>query len=243
MAATSAYGRIRRVYHMSGRLFDEGCAGPLDVLVLGPPMGLKEVAGALAGMRRRHAASVQYVESVEWARDVAADPLAPLGDRWLHVQAVAARAADVALVLPREMRGLLVAAAWLHDLGYAPQLVDSGFHPIDGGQYLLGQEPADLAGLVAHHSCSHIEAEERGLSGRLAPFLEGPPPVARALTYCDMTTGPAGEAFTLEQRLEEIESRYGSGHVVVSSVRRARPCLEDAVEETERLIALLSPRR
>ncbi len=191
--------------------------------------------------RRRHAASVQYVESVEWARDVAADLLAPLGDRWLHVQAVAARAADVALVLPREMRGLLVAAAWLHDLGYAPQLVDSGFHPIDGGQYLLGQEPADLAGVVAHHSCSHIEAEERGLSGRLAPFLEGPPPVARALTYCDMTTGPAGEAFTLEQRLEEIESRYGSGHVVVSSIRRARPCLEDAVEETERLLAVAQP--
>ena len=30
----------------------------------------------------------------------------------------------------------LVAAAWLHDIGYAPELVETGFHPLDGARYL-----------------------------------------------------------------------------------------------------------
>lgn len=33
-------------------------------------------------------------------------------------------------------RDLLVAAAWLHDIGYAPELRDTGFHPLDGARHL-----------------------------------------------------------------------------------------------------------
>jgi hypothetical protein len=45
--------------------------------------------------------------------------------RWRHVQSVARRAAWAAgrLSLPGE----LVAAAWLHDIGYAPGLAVTGF--------------------------------------------------------------------------------------------------------------------
>ncbi len=32
----------------------------------------------------------------------------------------------------------LVAAAWLHDIGYAPEVTDTGFHPLDGARYLVG---------------------------------------------------------------------------------------------------------
>jgi HD superfamily phosphodiesterase len=45
--------------------------------------------------------------------------MAPLGDRWLHVQAVADKAHRVAAVLPAEDADLLVAAAFLHDVGCA----------------------------------------------------------------------------------------------------------------------------
>ncbi|MFD6855509.1 HD domain-containing protein [Streptomyces diastaticus] len=50
-------------------------------------------------------------------------------------------------------RDLLVAAAWLHDIGYAPELRDTGSHPLDGARHLesLGA-PARLVRLVAHHS-------------------------------------------------------------------------------------------
>jgi HD superfamily phosphodiesterase len=46
-----------------------------------------------------------------------------------HVQAVAARAAELAASVEPVDRALLVAAAWLHDIGYAPDLIVTGFHP------------------------------------------------------------------------------------------------------------------
>ncbi len=181
------------------------------------------------------------METVEWAREVAAELLGPLGDRWLHVQAVAARSGDVASGLSKDHRALLVASAWLHDIGYAPQLVNTGFHPLDGASFLLRLGQDQFAELVAHHSCADIEAQERGLLVKLACFVGGPPVVAQALTYCDMTTGPTGEPVTLAQRLQEIEARYGSEHVVARSIRRARPCLDEAVRQTETLLAARQP--
>jgi hypothetical protein len=46
------------------------------------------------------------------------------------------------------------------------------------------------------------------------------------LTYCDMTTGPAGEVITYEERLAGVERRYGVEHVVARSVRHARAEVE-----------------
>jgi HD superfamily phosphodiesterase len=54
--------------------------------------------------------------------------------RWRHVRSVARRARWVAkeLALPDD----LLTAAWLHDIGYAPELAETGFHPLDGARYL-----------------------------------------------------------------------------------------------------------
>jgi predicted HD phosphohydrolase len=51
--------------------------------------------------------------------------------RWRHVRSVARRArwTGKRLALPDD----LVAAAWLHDIGCAPDLAETGFHPLDGG--------------------------------------------------------------------------------------------------------------
>jgi HD superfamily phosphodiesterase len=69
---------------------------------------------------------------IEWAEKLAESFLAPLGNRWLHVQGVADRAKWVSNVLREEDRPYLNAAAYLHDIGYAPTLKKIGFHPIDG---------------------------------------------------------------------------------------------------------------
>ncbi|MFD6265614.1 HDIG domain-containing metalloprotein [Micromonospora chalcea] len=59
---------------------------------------------------------------------------------------------------------LLIAAAWLHDIGYAPSIADTGFHSLDGARWLiLHGFDRRLAALVAHHSCATYEADERGL--------------------------------------------------------------------------------
>jgi len=49
---------------------------------------------------------------------------------------------------------LLEAAAWLHDIGYAPALAVPGLHALDGARYLRDAQHADamLCRLVAHHS-------------------------------------------------------------------------------------------
>jgi hypothetical protein len=107
-----------------------------------------------------------------WAAGYAEELLAPLGDRWAHVQGVVRQAQEVAAILPVEEREVLVAAAYLHDLGYAHALVETGFHALDGARHLrvLGHER--LAGLVAYHSGAGGEAELRGLTAELAEFAD-----------------------------------------------------------------------
>ena len=58
-------------------------------------------------------------------------------DRWDHTREVAARAQAVALAVPDHERQLLVDAAWLHDIGYSPEVSRTGFHPLDGAWYLM----------------------------------------------------------------------------------------------------------
>ena len=72
----------------------------------------------------------------DWAEDTARSILqTPLPRRWAHRQGVAAQARTLEVILGKDA-DLLVAAAWLHDIGYAPDLVDTGFHPLDGARYL-----------------------------------------------------------------------------------------------------------
>ena len=157
----------------------------------------------------------------------------PLPRRWAHVQGVAARARSLGPVLGTEA-DLLEAAAWLHDIGYAPGLATTGLHQLDGAQHLRDAPHADamLCRLVAHHSCAIIEAGERGLAGILrSEFDPAPDVLASVLTCCDMTTGPDGQPVPVEQRLAEIHDRYGPGHLVSRSIQRATPMILRAVEQ------------
>jgi hypothetical protein len=127
---------------------------------------------------------------------------------------------------------LIEAAAWLHDIGYAPELVVTGLHGLDGARYLRDVQHADpmLCRLVAHHSYAVIEAEERGLADVLTrEFTPPPQPLADALTFCDMTTSPDGDHVQVYHRLAEIHDRYGTSHLVSRSIRRATPFILEAV--------------
>ena len=64
-------------------------------------------------------------ELTRWAEAKASALLSGMGDRWRHVQAVASRACEVKHVLGADDQAALVAAAWLHDVGYAPGLAGS----------------------------------------------------------------------------------------------------------------------
>jgi hypothetical protein len=152
--------------------------------------------------------------------------------RWAHVQGVAARARGLAPVLDADA-DLMEAAAWLHDIGYVPGLATTGLHSLDGARYLRDAQHADamLCRLVAHHSCAIIEAGERGLADVLSyEFDPAPDALSSVLTFCDMTTSPDGEIVPVEQRLAEIQHRYGPGHLVSRSIQRATPMILSAVK-------------
>ena len=176
----------------------------------------------------------QGVGDVGGPSELARRLLAGSGDRWDHTREVAARARSVAAVVPDEDRELLVDAAWLHDIGYSPEVADTGFHPLDGARYLLAVgAPTDLVGAVAHHSCARFEAEERGLASELETFAEPSEAVMDALAYADMTSGPTGHTVTVEDRLAEILERYGPDDPVHRAISRARVDLVTAVRRTE----------
>lgn len=178
---------------------------------------------------------------LSWARQVAEKELSGvLPRRWAHSQGVAARAAGLGHVLGGDAE-LLAAAAVLHDVGYAPRLAETGFHPLDGARFLREEHGADerLMRLVANHSFALLEAEERELRKELAgefPLLEEPL-LVDALVYCDMTTTPDGDRTTAQDRVAEIRSRYGDDSVVGRFIRRAAPEIFASVERVEAALA------
>jgi len=180
----------------------------------------------------------------DWAEATARKFLAkPLPRRWAHTQGVAAAAHGLGPVLGLDA-DLITAAAWLHDIGYAPGVVATGFHPLDGARHLRDNEGASamLCRLVAHHSCAINEAIERGLAGELAAeFRPARRDLADALIYCDMTTGPDGYRLPVARRLAEIRSRYGPGHLVSRSIARSAPELTSAVGRVAGRLAACSP--
>jgi hypothetical protein len=170
---------------------------------------------------------------IEWAAHEAERLLKPLGARWTHTLAVASAARDVAARVAGIDGHVLVAAAFAHDLGYAPVLHVTGHHGIDGAYYLRSLGHERLASLVAHHSGADAEAAVRGLRRELAAFPPEHPPLADALTFCDVTTGPEGCTVGLHARVADVALRYGEDHPVTRAVRRAFPALQVAVIRTE----------
>jgi putative nucleotidyltransferase with HDIG domain len=160
--------------------------------------------------------------------------------RWIHVEAVARKAAQLGnMLFAGADADILKAAAWLHDVGYAPDICDIDFHPLDGAVWLRRSGFDDrVSALVAYHTCADIEAEERGFADRLKAFSRETSLVADALLYADMTSGPDGQDFAVGARLDEIVSRYGEGHGVARFIRRARPVILEAAARVETQLAL-----
>ena len=173
----------------------------------------------------------------EWAAHAAEEHLAPLGRRWVHVQRVAATAERIAPAVSTDT-DTLVAAAYVHDIGYSPALAMTGFHPLDGARFVTDAGYPDIAYLVAHHTGARNEAELRGLPELLDEFPFENSLLHRALTYCDLTTGPAGDPTDVRDRIAEIVERYGSDHVVARAATIGLPEFLAIEAEIEALVPL-----
>ncbi|MGY1686619.1 MULTISPECIES: HDIG domain-containing metalloprotein [unclassified Geodermatophilus] len=175
---------------------------------------------------------------VEAAHRLAARLLGDSGARWRHEQAVARRAEEAAAAVAPADRPLLLAAAWLHDVGYAPEVRRTGFHPLDGALYLRdrGWHPV-VVGLVAHHSGARFVADQRGLGELVrdfdtARYASGP--LADALTFADQTTAADGRTVDVETRFADVLGRHGPGSATARAHPRRAPVVRAAVARTER---------
>ena len=187
------------------------------------------------------ARTVRVVVELGWARAQAGQLLRPLGSRWPHTVAVAEQAERLASAFAARDADRLVAAAYLHDVGYAPALLITGCHALDGAVWLAGLVEPEVVALVAHHLCAWVEAEFRGLSAHLDELPRPKMDVLDALTYCDMTAGPEGLAVTVDQRIDEVIRRYGRGHVVSQSIGVAADYLRDAAARAQHRARELRP--
>lgn len=157
----------------------------------------------------------------------------PLPRRWAHTVGVAGQAGTLEPILGAEDADLIEAAAWLHDVGYSPALVSTGFHPLDGARHVraLDSMPGTISTLVANHTYAWFEARKRALEADLVS--EFPVDDDRTswlidvLTYCDMTTGPTGRRVAINERIGEILARYEPDDVVHQAIQEAAPLIRE----------------
>ncbi|GIE97710.1 HD domain-containing protein [Paractinoplanes rishiriensis] len=179
------------------------------------------------------------MDGVGAARDLARFLLADLPERWRHTVGVARRAESLIGTLPAGDGAVLVAAAWLHDVGYAAPLRDTGFHPLDGARHVRAAGWSyRITGLVAHHSGAMCVARCRGLADQLAEFPQESSPTADALVYADQTVGPDGVVMTFEDRLADMLHRHGTGSPHAAAHHERAPLLRAAVLRVEDRLAL-----
>ena len=153
---------------------------------------------------------LQTPQLVDTAGDIAEYLLIGKPERLRHTEAVVEKALLLTSAVADDEAPLLVAAAWLHDIGYAEELRQSGFHPLDGGLYLRDRGWASvMCSLVAHHSGSRYVAAIRGVSDELAVFSYRDDPLSDALTVADQTAGPNGTAMTVNERMTDMLDRHG----------------------------------
>lgn len=125
-------------------------------------------------------------------------------------------------------------AAYLHDVGY--EHPDLGFHPVDGARLLRSCGYSSVVcHLVAFHTAAEVEAGVRGLdAGVFDEFrlsrVTGLEKAEDFLWWSDLSTGPNGESFTVDERLTEILRRYDPGSVVHTAITRAEPRLRAAAQ-------------
>jgi hypothetical protein len=167
---------------------------------------------------------------------VAEAALSGSGARLRHVRQVGARAEMIVGALGLDPH--VAAAAWLHDVGYGAEVVDRGFHPLDGANWLAhrGWGPA-VVGLVAYHSGAVVEAEERGLLGELQAIPAPADDELEVVDFCDMTTAPDGEPVAVEERVAEILRRYDVDSPVHRAVLRSRTDLVQSVRRVQARLA------
>ena len=181
--------------------------------------------------RRELEERLQTPQPVVAAADLTHHILNAEPDRLAHSRGVARRAQFLTLTVEPHHAWLLVAAAWLHDIGYAAGLRETGFHPLDGARHLRAiRWPPAICNLVAHHSGARFVARVLELDRELNVYPFSEDPVSDALTVADQTTGMHGEAMNTEDRMSDMLERHGPDSANARAHSQREPYLRAAAD-------------
>ena len=140
-----------------------------------------------------------------------------------HASRTARRAAELAQRIPGTRATDVMAAAWLHDIGYATPLRRTGFHPLDGALFLMGEDwPERIVRLVAHHSLAALEAPFYGVGHHLGVIEVVTGIDADILTSADLSAGVGKPVPTAQSRLEAMRLADEEIGLVPDDVRETR---------------------
>ncbi|HQH28478.1 MAG TPA: HD domain-containing protein [Oligoflexia bacterium] len=166
------------------------------------------------------------------------EAFALMPDRLRHIQVIAERvrqsARDINELNPGQNIDEVLAyvAALLHDIGYSTRAAQTGFHPLDGYNFLCAHEARDIAELIVGHSCSPEEAELLG--------LVLPPPgdhlISSLITYWDMQVKQGGEIVSYDERLADIVRRYGEHSITGRANLDAEQRIRGIIGQIDRLL-------
>ncbi|MGB7961368.1 MAG: HD domain-containing protein [Propionicimonas sp.] len=169
---------------------------------------------------------------------VSIELLAYVGTRLAHVRTAGRLARSLSRLFEPDEAELLVAAATLHDIGYAPRIARTGFHPLDGAVFLRAEGfPDRLASLVAHHSHAVMTAEHHGVCDLAEQFPREDSLLSDALVFADMHSAPDGSIIPAERRLADIVGRHT--HPAVQARDRS---LRTSIARIECALTEASPR-
>lgn len=127
-----------------------------------------------------------------------------------------------ATTLGRPRPEMLIAAARLHLVGHLPDIVKTGFAPVDGAVHLLGLGwPEPVVALVAHQTQARMVARYLGDGPQLSLItrIQGWP--ADILDFAILTSCPTGTR-TVRQGLEALRRAQDADDRIPARVREER---------------------
>ncbi len=200
------------------------------------PVGVRRrswsgVTGSRPGEPVEISAFVRALPDVVAAERLAAVLLAGSPERLRHLRTAAAVALTASETVAPDRLEVLLSATVLHDIGYADVVRSTGFHPLDGAEWLRAHgAPADVAGVVAHHSEAVLLPGADAYLTRLGRLPRPEPTLADVVTYADQTTTPDGRRTALLDRLRERRLRRpATGPAACETQRRRAERLVHAV--------------
>jgi hypothetical protein len=186
----------------------------------------------------------QQERELAWALKVARQIVGPERYRWAHTLGVVRLVNESLTLVATEERSLVLAAAYVHDIGHARRLRTTGCHALDGALYVREAGHPQLASMVAQHSGARCEAALRGLETEMAMFTTvGESSALDVLTFSDLKTDHQGYRCSVDERLEGIATRYGDDHIATRAFRRAQSELRQTVSRVESRLRAESSRR